>query len=481
MNGIQRNITMAEKQDYDLAIIGGGIYGIMLAYESAKRGLKCILLEKDDFGQHTTFNWLRILHGGLRYLQSLDLVRFRESVGERRWFIRTFPEHVQVLPCLMPLYNRGIRRTDVFRLALKANDFLSRNRNRDIPSPRLHLPNGGIVDTPTVCKLFPIVDRHKLSGGAIWYDAIVPDSQRLIIDLLKTTCRKGAVALNYAEARRLITSERGQVTGISVFDRLNKSFLDISAPLVINAAGPWCREIANSFDHYIPELFFPSIAWNLLIDRPGLSSHALAVSPPWPGAHTYFLLTWKDQLLVGTGHRPWKAPRIVSNPQPTTEQNKEFLDDLNAAVPGLNLKEKEILHIFGGFLPAAKSESARLANRPKIVDHSLEGGPKGLLSLSGVKFTTSRLVADQLLSNILACKPSSLEPHEIVQADPEIDTIQKVLREDGPPQPEIHKKLIRIARLESAFSPEDLMTRRLGLIPPFRPGKTILDRMRFTR
>jgi glycerol-3-phosphate dehydrogenase len=481
MNGIKRAPAPATEHAYDLAIIGGGVYGIMIAYEAVRRGQKCILVERDDFGGHTTFNWLRILHGGLRYLQSLDLVRFRESVGERRWFIRTFPEHVQVLPCLMPLYNRGIRRTNIFRLALLVNDLLSRNRNKGILANDLQLPNGKLLDSRTVRSRFPNVDPKGLAGGALWYDAIVPDSQRLIIDLLKAACRKGAVALNYVEARRLITSERGQVAGITVFDKQSKSFLDISAPLVINAAGPWCREIADSFDQDIPELFYPSIAWNLLIDRPGLSSHALALSPPWPGAHTYFLITWKDQLLVGTGHRPWLESRIPSNPQPTKDQIKAFLNDLNATVPELNLKEKDILHIFGGFLPAAKPESARLANRHKIVDHSLEGGPKGLFSLSGVKFTTSRLVADQLLSNVLTRKPLSLSPHEIIPAEPAINTIQQFLREEGPPAPEIQKTLLRIARLESAFSREDLLTRRLGLIPPFQPREKIIGRMLFNR
>jgi glycerol-3-phosphate dehydrogenase len=65
---------------YDLIIIGGGVYGVMLALESAARGAHTLLVERDDFGSQTSFNNFRIIHGGLCYLQSLDVARLRESV-----------------------------------------------------------------------------------------------------------------------------------------------------------------------------------------------------------------------------------------------------------------------------------------------------------------------------------------------------------------------------------------------------------------
>ena len=77
---------------YDLVIIGGGIYGIMVALEAARRRLRPILIERDDFAAATSANSLGIIHGGLRYLQGLDLSRFRASVAERRWFLRHFPD-----------------------------------------------------------------------------------------------------------------------------------------------------------------------------------------------------------------------------------------------------------------------------------------------------------------------------------------------------------------------------------------------------
>ena len=133
MSEIIREPLDAVKKKYDLIIIGGGIYGTMLSLEASRRGLLSLLLERDDFGQHTSFNSLRIIHGGLRYLQSLDLHRFRESVSERKWFLKTFPHLIKTLPCLMPLYGNGLYHPFVLRTALLMNDILSYNRNRTLP------------------------------------------------------------------------------------------------------------------------------------------------------------------------------------------------------------------------------------------------------------------------------------------------------------------------------------------------------------
>src|SRR5512137_1904921 len=106
MSAIFRDSAAAASEKYDVIIVGGGIYGVMLALEAGKRRQRALLLEQEDFGGATSLNHLRTIHGGLRYLQSLDLPRCLESIRERRWFLANFPALVQVLPCLMPLYGR---------------------------------------------------------------------------------------------------------------------------------------------------------------------------------------------------------------------------------------------------------------------------------------------------------------------------------------------------------------------------------------
>jgi glycerol-3-phosphate dehydrogenase len=97
---IRRDPEQATSRPHDLIVIGAGIYGVAMALEAARRGLRVVLVERDDFGGATSWNSLRILHGGLRYLQTLDLPRFFDSVAERRWFCRHFPE--LVAPAALP-------------------------------------------------------------------------------------------------------------------------------------------------------------------------------------------------------------------------------------------------------------------------------------------------------------------------------------------------------------------------------------------
>lgn len=127
------------------------MYGVALAMEASKRGLKNVVIEKKDFGWATTYNHLRTLHGGLRYLQNLDLPRFFESVRERHWFLRNFPGLVRPLPCLMPLYGQGVYRPSVFRAALALNDLLSWRRNQGVAAGQ-RLPAGTVLNSASVVE-----------------------------------------------------------------------------------------------------------------------------------------------------------------------------------------------------------------------------------------------------------------------------------------------------------------------------------------
>lgn len=394
---IRRNPQQAASRRYDLIIIGAGIYGIAAAYLAARCRLAVLLLEQGDFGHATSFNHLRIVHGGFRYLQSMDLPRFYESVGERRWFLRHFKGLVRPMPCMMPLYNRGIQRVPVLRLALGLNDLLSAHRNEGVAAEN-HLAGGRVVSREEALRIFPGLISQGLQGAAIWQDAIVDAPQRLHMEWLRHACRLGADALNHCRAMELILSA-GTVAGIVAQDLVDGQEHRFQAPVVLNAAGPWCRELAAAFDRDHESLFRPSLACNVLFDRPALSSHALALSPPRPGGRTCFLPPWNGRLLAGTIHEPWNQTSEPP-PGPPADILHRFIEDLNLAVPGLNLTEGDILQLNCGLLPAKEAGSARISVREVLLDHGAEQGPRGLWSVSGVKFTTARLVAEKILGRI---------------------------------------------------------------------------------
>jgi len=400
-----RDPEQAASRNYDLIIIGGGIYGVAIAFEASRRGLASLVLEKSDFGGQTSFNSLRILHGGLRYLQKLDLKRFADSVGERQWFLKNMEETINPLPCLMPLYGKGLQRPAIFRLAFQINDFLSRHRNDGVPSQR-HLPSCTLVDKEQTRTIYSQVPGSGLQGSAQWYDAVMPDSQLVLMEMLNRALQGGAVFLNYCEALTLLGS-RSKTQGVAATDRTNGNNYDFRAQTVINAAGPWAREVGTRLHKDLPPLFYPSLAWNLLLNKPPLAEVGLAVSSQRSASQTYFLVPWKGRILAGTGHAAWKAG--PENPIPTPEQVEQFLVDLNAAAPGLQAGISDIIHVFSGLLPVKEPGLTELTTRENIVEHAQLGGPEGLYSVVGVKFTTARLVADRLLSKIFPARPAALD------------------------------------------------------------------------
>jgi len=398
---IRREPYSAAQHSYDVIVVGGGIYGACTLWETVRRGLRGLLIERQDFGGATSWNSLRILHGGLRYLQTLDLTRFRESVRERRWFCQHFPDAVQPLPCLMPLYGRGLKRPATMRVALALNDWLSRDRNRGT-LPALQLPDSRLLDADATIRLFPQVDRHGLQGAALWYDAQMLSPQRILIGLLHEACGQGATALNYVEATGLL-QHAGRVVGLSARDGRNGAVYEYRSNWVINCAGRWSRELTAALDRDVPRLFQPSLAFNVLLDREPLSSAALAVQAQGPDQPVYFLVPWGGKILAGTRHQPWTGS--VENPQPSSEQVRQFLDGLNLAVPNLDLEPSQVVRVYAGLLPTKKPGSHELTKRPVVYNHARHGGPRGLISLSGIKFTTARLVAEQALQAIPLGRP----------------------------------------------------------------------------
>ena len=98
---MNRDLNRLASVEFDLLVIGGGIYGLAAAYDAAQRGLSVALVERADFGSATSFNHLKTIHGGLRYLQTADLRRMRESIRERRAFARIAPRFVAPLAFVM--------------------------------------------------------------------------------------------------------------------------------------------------------------------------------------------------------------------------------------------------------------------------------------------------------------------------------------------------------------------------------------------
>ncbi len=454
MSVMERDIKKAAETNFDLIITGGGVYGIMLALESARRGLNFLLLERDDFYGATSLNHLRTVHGGLRYLQSADLLRFKESVHERRWFFRHMPGYVNLMPCLLPLYGKGLQRNSILKAGILANDLLSFNRNSGVRSGK-KIPCGKVVSKDNACSIFPKADRDGLTGGAIWYDGSLPEHQRIFVELLKASVKKSGTALNYMEVKQL-TKDNNKVTGVECTDKETGKTIMFKAPVVINAAGPWCRELASAFHKDEKKLFVKNLLyWNVLFKKEALSDYALGLSASKGAGHTYFFHPWKNRLVVGCGELV--VDKIPNNFKVPDDEMDKFISDINKIAPHLKLTKDDIERVYVGVLPA--KDSGCLANREVIMNHQEDGGPAGLYSVSGVKFTTSRLVSHKLMNRIYPDITAG-NYEDVIKPDNFLDL---ALPYAYSPNSELIKKLKEVVKTESVIHLSDLIIRRTSL------------------
>jgi glycerol-3-phosphate dehydrogenase len=241
-------------------------------------------------------------------------------------------------------------------------------------------------------KLCPLVDTERYRRAAVWYDACVPDSPRLLIEVLRWAESKGAELRNYTEAENLLVRS-GSVAGLLCRDVGTGETLEVRARVVVVATGSGVPRMLERFGLKPTARWQSSLAWNLLIDRPPPSDHALAVTVPSDGT-TRFLHPFHGRCLVGTWHE------LTSTTQPTPDQVGASLAEVNAALPGFGAEQSDILRVMAGTLPAEPGDAMKLTVRPDVIDHGRVNGVQGLFSVTGIKFTTAQTVAHKLMNRI---------------------------------------------------------------------------------
>ena len=228
--------------EFDVVVVGGGITGAATAWDAAQRRLSVALLERGDFGGATSAESLKVVHGGVRYLQHLDVVRVRESSGERRALLRMAPHLVQPMPFVVPTYGHGMRGPEILGVAFTLLNALTADRTRGITDPARRIPAAGIVSRRRVLEWFPEINKEGLTGAGVFYDGQLFNPPRLVWALVRTAARAGAAVANYCEVASLVL-QGGRVIGVRVEDRLGGDKFEVRARTVINAAGPYAEAL----------------------------------------------------------------------------------------------------------------------------------------------------------------------------------------------------------------------------------------------
>ena len=393
---MKRELSSFENHEFDLVIVGAGVYGATAAWDAALRGLSVALVDKGDFGGATSFNNLKTVHGGLRYLQQADLRRMRESVRERRTLMRIAPHLVHPLPMLLPTYNEGIRRRSLLRVALFLNDVVSFDRNRNLASEKF-LPPGKTLSRAECQRLVPGVEERGLTGAALWYDAQIYNSDRLTLSFVLSADEAGARVANYVEATGFLR-EGNRVRGIKARDLIGQAELEIKGRAVLNASGPWVdRMLEGLEDASRRRFFYFSKAMNL-VTRPIVTDVAVGVTSR--RNQILFVIPWRGFSMIGTTHGVYEGD--PDDFEATEEDIQELLDEVNSGYPAAKLRREDVRFVHRGLLPMVPQDNNKgvaLVKQYRIHDHRREG-LEGLVSMVGVKYTTARYVAEKAVTRV---------------------------------------------------------------------------------
>jgi glycerol-3-phosphate dehydrogenase len=396
---VTRDLDQLAARTFDVLVVGGGVYGLTTAYDAAQRGLSVALIERDDFGSGASFNHLRTIHGGLRYLQSLDFARARESVRERRTIARIAPHAIKPLPFALPLYRSITKGKLALRAGLLLDRFVAAGRNRGVPSSH-RLPVGRVYSRGSAIQRFPGLKRQGLTGAAVWHDYVTVEPDRLTFSWAQAAAGHGAVLANHVEATELLQEGR-RVFGVRARDAISGQSREVIARVTVNATG--------AAVHQLLELAgvtarVPMIRTMNLVTRRDAGEEALGGRST--SGRYLFMVPWRERALFGT----WEAnrPCDAHTSSPAEGDVAEFTAELNQAFPALDLSSADITLVHHGIVPAVvhgegQGATVGLEGHERIRDHAADGpeGLAGLVTVIGTKYTTARAVAERVTDLLL--------------------------------------------------------------------------------
>lgn len=385
----------------DLVVVGGGAMGCALAWEAASRGLRIALFEQADFGNAVSANSLRIVHGGLRYLQKLDIGRARYSAGERSALLRIAPNLVRPLKCSVLTLPSLMRSRPVFAAGLLANALVTWDRNRGLDADR-RLPSGGLSSLADYMAAADGIISDGATGAAYWYDGVLLDPWRLCLAFALSAEARGAHVRNHTVVERVETVDPSRSARVFVRDLLSDEAVELTASSVAD-----CRSLAGAslFD---PATIAPAadnmvVAVNVL-----LATQRVAHAVGFPGrdrdgqvvpGRLYFATPQSHGTALGTWY--FGADSVSRDGSLEPRLIEHILAEINAATVW-SLTARDIASVQIGRLPAkpaSQLSEPEPAERPSV-QRDPQAGAASVWQVQTEKWTTVRGVAESALDAI---------------------------------------------------------------------------------
>lgn len=390
-----RHAAWARLRDpWDVIILGGGITGAGILALAARLGLRALLLEQHDFASGTSSRSSKLVHGGLRYLKQMQFKLTRESVHERQYLLRAAPGLVHPLNFIYPVYSGD--RPGAWLLELGLGMYT-----------RMGGGAGGYqeLDAVDMLMLAPGIKQRQFETAYLYADAQTDDARltlRVLHDALHASEGR-CLALNYARGGALLRAG-GRVVGVGVQDQAGSRQEEALAGVVINATGAWADDLRRQIER--PARIRPLRGSHLYLSPSRFPIYqAVAMLHPEDG-RPVFAYPWEGVILLGTtdvdhGHNLGAEPRI------SAEEQAYLLAVANHYFPDLALTAADILSTQAGVRPVIDTGKEDPSKEHR--DHVI-WAEEGLLTVTGGKLTTFRLIAHDALAAARELHPALPKP-----------------------------------------------------------------------
>ncbi|HTX81940.1 MAG TPA: glycerol-3-phosphate dehydrogenase/oxidase [Streptosporangiaceae bacterium] len=365
--------------ELQVLVVGGGVVGAGVALDAVTRGLTTGLVEARDFGSGTSSRSSKLIHGGLRYLEQLNVALVREALTERSLLLQRIAPHlVHPVSFLFPFSHHVWERAYV-GAGVTAYDTLgfSMGQTRGLPSHRQ-------LSRRSALRLAPALKRQALTGALLYWDAQVDDA-RYVVTLVRTAASFGAHVASRTQVTGFLR-EGERVTGVRVTDLETGNELEIRAQQVVNATGVWTDEIQEMVGGRGTINVRASKGVHLVVPRDRIqSSTGIILRTP---VSVLFVIPWGRHWIIGTTDTDWSLDR--AHPAASRADIDYVLGQLNKIL-SVPLSRDDVEGVYAGLRPllAGESESTSKLSREHTVAHPVPG----LVMIAGGKYTTYRLMA----------------------------------------------------------------------------------------
>ena len=387
-------------KEYDVIIVGGGIHGAGVMQAAAAAGHSALLIEKRALASGTSSRSSKLIHGGLRYLESGQFALVRESLRERAVHLRIAPDLVQLKPFFIPIYADTRRRPWQLKLGLALYALLG----GFAPSTRF-----GAVPRREWPQLDGLETRN-LDAVIRYHDAQTDDAAltRAVVDSARSLGGELAVPATFLGARL-------RDDGVEVAFEQGGTTTECAARVLVNAAGPWATRVAQRVTPAIAVPDVDLVQGTHIVLPMRVTAGIYYVESPTDG-RAVFIMPWKGDTLVGTTETPYRGDPDQVRPLP--EEEEYLLTVARHYFPAVaGMTRADIRDRFAGLrvLPAA-SEKAFDRSRETIFTADRDPHPR-VVGIYGGKLTGWRAAAAQVLDRIgpsLAAKPRRAATDELV-------------------------------------------------------------------